>query len=79
MTGDTGGASHAIASVSPEEIKDGLGALGLAWSGAGFAFGYDPDLACWWVIEHGKLGSLLKAGGPEELNRMLAEQEGAGR
>jgi hypothetical protein len=65
--------------VSPEEIEKALSTLDLFWGGSGFTFGYDPDLACWWVIERGKLGSLLKAGSPEELNKKLADQEGTGR
>jgi hypothetical protein len=79
MTSDAGGAPQAADGPSPEEIKEAIAALDLVWGGDGYQFGYDRDLACWWAIRAGELGSVLKAGGPEGLGRLLAERDGAGR
>lgn len=78
MTGDTEGAPQPVGGTGAEGVERALGLLRLVWGDGGYEFGYDPDLACWWVTEGGKIGSLLKAGSPEELGRLLAEQEVAG-
>jgi hypothetical protein len=78
MTGEIAGAPQPVGGMSAEETERALGLLRLVWGGSGYGFGYDPDLACWWAVEGGKIGSLLKAGSPEELGRLLAEQEVAG-
>jgi hypothetical protein len=65
--------------VSPEEIEKALSTLDMIWGGDACQFGRDPDDSRWWVIKGGRVASLLKAGSPEELNRMLADREAAGR
>lgn len=61
--------------LSPAEIDEGLGALRLAW-GTDYLFGYDDEHG-WWVIESGRLGSLLTASSPGELGEQLAERDRA--
>jgi len=79
MTSGTGGAPQDPAAPSLEEVSEGLSALRMAWAGEGLEFGCDRELRCWWAARGGPGGLLLKAGSPQELGALLAEQEGTGR
>ena len=57
-----------------EDMGKALELLRLLW-GEEYLFGHDPDRG-WWVTKNGRIGSLLTAGSPEELARLLGEAEG---
>jgi hypothetical protein len=58
-------------------VSQALEALGLKWNGI-YATGYDDERG-WWAARNGRIGSLLTAGEPDELDAQITDDFGPGR